>query len=407
MKPALLVVALVTALGLVVPPALAAPDDAGAAKKESFALTMKLDGRVIVPSGDPNAIGDLTVATGSLEETDGTKAGTMTMVGRVLSSLKGDSELRDTQVTVALKGGTLLVQSVNEDPKGKPPEVGHIMPIVGGTGRYASARGTLNLVYQSEGRYLMLIDLFTSTSLKTTSVKFPAPQTVSIPAPKTAKQGIGGVTLRYSDDSTVSYASVATRVASQGATTTDSVDLQVFLADGTVYARGLATTKSKAAKAQVYAILGGTGKYAGYRGELTVAGKGNAITLRMAPPEGKKDSSRKWGEVTERDHEVAITGGSMLAAEGSITGLKGKNSWIASVTTYQPVGAFVPVITMVERTFEDGTMVVSGMSNGAVEQKAYERPVIGGTGGLAGAGGQAVSSPVSATKWNIAATVWQ
>ena len=376
-------------------------------KKEAFSLTFALKNRTIVPSGDANGIGDVTVEKGTVER-DGAKAGTFTTLSRVLSVPKKGVESRDAQITVQLKNGTIQMQAVNEELAGEPFAVGRILPIVGGTGEYAGARGTCNLVPQGDkGRYLALIDVVVAKDFTPSSAKVPAAQTVTVPAPKGTKQGITGVTLKRAVGSAASYTSVGTRVGSTSGTVRDSIDFLVTLEGGTLFARGIAESQQRAVKSQTYAVLGGTGSYAGYRGELTLSAKATGIQLRLVAPTGKKDTSLKWSEIAGEQAEVPITGGTFLAADGTIKGQKGKPTWAAYTATYQPVGDVTPAITMVERTFNDATLLVTGMTDDSTVTQGYVAPIVGGTGGLAGVGGEALSKPVSAAKWDIVAAFWR
>ncbi len=396
-----------TAAPVAAPSLLQAAPAAAPQKKEAFSLTLSIKNRTIVPSGAANGIGDVTVENGTAER-DGAKAGTFTTLSRVLSVPKKGVESRDAQVTVQLKNGTIQMQAVNEELAGEPFAVGRILPIVGGTGEYAGARGTCNLVPQGDkGRYLALIDVVVAKDFKASSVKVPAAQAVTVPAPKGTKQGITGVTLKRAVGSAASYTSVGTRVGSSSGTVRDSVELLVTLEGGTLFARGITESQQRAVKSQTYAVLGGTGSYAGYRGELTLSAKATGIQMRLVAPTGKKDTSLKWSEITGQQAEVPITGGTFLAADGTIKGQKGKPTWVAYIATYQPVGDVTPAITMVERTFSDGTMLVTGMADDSTVTEEYARPIIGGTGGLAGVGGEALSKPVSAAKWDIVAAFWR
>jgi len=391
-----------SALGLAHTAPAAAPQ-----KKEAFSLTLTLKSRVIVPSGNAQGIGDVTVETGTVER-DGAKDGTFTVLSRVLAVPKKGVELRDAQITLETKKGTLQLQAVNEEIAGQPFSVGRILPIVGGTGDYAGARGTCNLVPQGDkGKYLALIDLIGAKGLTSSSAKLPAPQTVTVAAPKTAKQGITGVTLKRAVGSAASYTSVATRVGSSSGKVRDSVEFLVTLATGTLFARGVVESQQRAPKPQTYAVLGGTGEYAGYRGELTLSAKATGIQMRLVAPTGKKDTSLTWSEMTAQQAEAPITGGTFATADGPIKGLKGKPTWVASIATYVPVGDVTPVITMLERTFDDGTLVVTGMTDDSTVTEQFARPIVGGTGAYAGAGGEALSTPVSATKWDIVAAFWR
>ena len=227
MKIALALTAAVAlaATGFVAVPAAAAPEQPR--NKKSFSLTGEFTGRQIKPSGNAKGIGDFTVTTGKVSGTEGN--GTLTTVIRVVApGKKSDAELRDTQSQVQLKGGQIFAQAVNEDPKGKPPETLHIMPIVGGTGSYAGARGTLNLIPQGKsGKYLMMYDVFVDKNLRKSTFTFPAPVTERVGT------GVGSVILKRAAQDDVSYISVATGLGSaKGSGSRQSIDLQIFDATG-------------------------------------------------------------------------------------------------------------------------------------------------------------------------------
>ena len=141
--------AALAATALVGAPVSAAPAPEGAPtpralERQEFTVFAKFTSRQVVRYGGAHDVGDLTVTQGTVSDTSGGNIGTLTTVMRVVApSPKKDAELRDTQSQIQLKNGQIFAQAVNEDPKGKPPVDLHIMPVTGGTGAYASARGTL------------------------------------------------------------------------------------------------------------------------------------------------------------------------------------------------------------------------------------------------------------------------
>ena len=387
--------AAITAAVLVAAPATAAPTATPVPRdivKESFSLTGEFTGRVIDPSGNPQGIGDLTVTSGKVSGTVGN--GTLTTVIRVIApGKKADAELRDTQSQVQLKKGQIFAQAVNEDPKGKPPQTLHIMPVVGGTGAYAGARGTLNLIPQGRtGKYLFMYDVFVEKSLTRETFAFDAPVTT------TAGSGMGAVTLTRATRGETSYVAVATNIGAPRL----SIDLQLFDGESTIFAR---TIGARSSKPMSFAILGGTGTYAGVRGELVLSADGRTLTARIAKA-GGGSKPLSWNNVAKRGVEVTTDTGAGVYGSGSITPARGKQpkgDYFSTTLSYPEVDGVTPVIAMVEQGFTSGTMVVSGMLLGTAPARL---PIIGGTGEYAGVAGT-VSGPTGAGTTRITANFWR
>jgi len=383
--------AAVTATALVVAPASAAPAPRDLVK-DSFSLTGEFSSRVIDESGNPQGIGDLTVTTGKVSGSVGN--GTLTTVIRVVAPGKeSDAELRDTQSQVQLKKGQIFAQAVNEDPKGKPPQTLHIMPVVGGTGAYAGARGTLNLIPQGKtGKYLFMYDVFVEKDLSKETFSFDAPVST------TSGRGVGAVTLTRAARGDTSYVAVATNIGSPR----QSIDLQLFEGDSTIFAR---TIGARSSKPMAFAILGGTGTYAGVRGEIILSADGRTMTARMATP-GGGSKLLSWNNVSKRAVDVTTDNEVDVYASGAITPARGnqpKGDYFATTLTYPEVDGVTPVIAMVEQGFTSGTMVVSGMLLGTEPARL---PIIGGTGEYGGASGT-VSGPTGSGTTRITANFWR
>ena len=386
-------------MSLVALPASARPSSAPAPRdiaKESFSLTGEFTGRVVDPSGNAQGIGDLTITSGKASGSVG--SGTLTVVTRVVApGEKSDAELRDTQFQVQLKKGQIFAQAVNEAPKGKPPEILHIMPVVGGTGAYAGARGTLNLIPQGKtGKYLLMYDVFMEKSLSKQSFAFDAPVSQSVGS------GTGSVTLTRAARGETSYVAVATHAGSTKGVTRQSVDLQLFDGESTIFAR---TVGARSSKPVSFAILGGTGTYAGVRGELVLSADGQTVTARIAKS-GGGSKALAWNNVAKQSVDVEGDTGAGSYASGAITPAQGKQpkgDYFASTLTYPEIDGVVPVIAMVEQGFTSGTMLVTGMLLGGAPARL---PVIGGTGEYGGAAGT-VSAPTGTGTTRITANFWR
>ena len=401
--------ATIAATALVAPPvaaAPAAPSVPTALVKKSFMVYSKFTSRQVVAYGGANNVGDLTITQGVVTDTSGKNVGTLTAVVRVVApSPKKDAELRDTQSSITLKDGTIFAQAVNEDPKGKPPVDLHIMPVTGGTGAYASARGTL-LMRKIGDKYLMAYDFFVEKDMKSSTLTFDTvtSKTVTGDAP----QGVGDVTLARGVGADDSYISIATRAG----TGIDSIDLQVFTADGSLFARAMSRTKGGAAKAQAYAVLGGTGTYSGYRGELTLDASGKSMRLRLAQPGGSAKPITWFEDAGKGVTDLAVTGGTFLGVEGLMfqkaDRKKKVGDYFATRIAYEEIDGVTPILTMLDQDFKTGTMIVSGITTSAgTDGAAVARPIIGGTGDYIGASGQVTSLEESADLWRKTGRFWR
>jgi hypothetical protein len=409
------------ASALIGAPALAAPPAADLAdlphvttqalKKESFTVFGKFTTRQQVKYGNANGVGNLTVTQGTVSDVAGTKVGTLTTVMRVVApSPKKDAELRDTQSQVQLKGGQIFAQAVNEDPKDGPPKALHIMTVTGGTGIYATARGTV-LVRPVGDRYLMAYDIFVEKDLRSATFAFDT--IVQEAYSGSGVQGIGNVSMIRATGGANSYILIATKAGSAGGASMETVDMQVFTPTGSVFARTIARSKSSTPQSATFAVLGGTGSYAGHRGELTLSPNGKSITMKSAKP-GGTSKPLTWFEDDGRNvSEATVPGGTFLGADGYMfktanTKAKKIGDYFATLLTYDEIDGVTPVIGMIEQEFKTGTMIITGitLSTGQSGTPAV-RPLAGGTGDYGGATGEASSLQQSQGVWKKTARFWR
>ena len=404
--------AAIVAAALVAPPVAAAPAPAAPAAlaKKSFMVYSKFTSRQVVAYGGANNVGDLTITQGTVTDTSGKNIGTLTAVIRVVApSPKKDAELRDTQSSITLKDGTIFAQAVNEDPKGKPPADLHIMPVTGGTGAYASARGTL-LMRPIGDKYLMAYDIFVEKDLRTSTLSFDS--VVNATATGDAPQGVGDVRLTRAVGGDNSYISIATRAGTSGGDVLDTIDLQVFTTDGSLYARAISRSKGGEAKNQAYAVLGGTGTYSGYRGELTLDASGRSIRLRLAAPTGNAKPLAWFEDDGKGVADLPITGGTFMGVEGLMyqkaDRKKKVGDYFATRIAYDEIDGVTPIVTMLEQDFKTGTMIVGGITLSTGEDAAaVVRPIIGGTGDYGGASGQVTSAQDATGLWRKTGRFWR
>jgi len=412
--------AALAATALVAVPATAAPAPASPAPtveptpralvKKSFSFFAKFTIRQTVSYGNPKGVGDLKITQGTVTDTAGKKVGTLTTVMRVVApSTKKDAELRDTQSQIQLKDGQIFAQAVNEDPKDGPPKTLHIMPVTGGTGAYASARGTL-LLRPVGDKFLLAYDLFIEKDLKNQTFSFD--NVVEAGYDGSGAQGIGDVALMRATGATDSYILIATRAGDSRGVVTDAVDIEVVTDTGSLFARTIARSKSSTPQAATFAVLGGTGSYAGYRGELTLSANGRSITAKLGAPAGKAKPTTWFEDDGRYSTPVEIPGGTMTGIEGAMFKAadrkKKAGSFFASRIEYAEIDGITPVLTMLEQEFTTGTMIVTGIttSTGA-DGTLIWRPIIGGTGDVGGASGQVSSVQEPSGVWRKSGRYWR
>jgi hypothetical protein len=380
--------------------------------KESFTVFGTFTSRRVVDYGDPKGIGNLTITQGRLDDISGNKVGTLTTVMRVVApSSKKDAELRDTQSQIRLKGGQIFAQAVNEDPKDGPPESLHIMSVTGGTGAYASARGTL-IIYPMGSKYRMAYDMFVEKNLRSETFTFD--KIVQVDDTGSGSQGIGDVSMLHGTGADDSYILIATSAGTSGSAVIDSVDMQIFTAGGTLFARTIGRSTPGPLQASTFAVLGGTGSYAGYRGELTLSRNAKSVTARLAPP-GGKSKRLAWFEDGGRGiGEVDIPGGTFRGTEGymfTTAKMRKKDKagdYYATTMTYDLIEGLTPVVGLIEQEFPTSTVITTGITLVTGETGAsVVRPVVGGTGDYIGAAGQLSSIEESSGVWRKAARFWR
>ena len=112
---------------------------------------------------------------------------------------------------------------------------------------------------------------------------------------------------------------------------------------------------------------GGTGSFAGYRGELTLSANGRSITAKLGAPAGKAKPTTWFEDDGRYSTPVEIPGGTFTGIEGSMFKAadrkKKAGAFFASRIEYAEIDGVTPVLTMLEQEFTTGTMIVTGIMN--------------------------------------------
>ena len=124
---------------------------------EAISLISTAEPPIDVDLGEPGeSPGDLNVFEAELEDAQsGEPAGRLYGV-QTSVAIRGDTEIVQADITLDLEDGDITVGGVSEYPRGGADlveEQEFVRPIVGGTGAYADAGGTLTTYLRPDGRY--------------------------------------------------------------------------------------------------------------------------------------------------------------------------------------------------------------------------------------------------------------
>lgn len=117
--------------------------------------------RQVIDVGSAGAsTGDITSSAGKIRRTQSGR-----VIGHYLTSqvtvrvnLPGGRERRNTMIQFDVPGGTILTQALVDAPIGTPPRGKFTHAIIGGTGAYSGARGTLYFTALDATRYRITFD---------------------------------------------------------------------------------------------------------------------------------------------------------------------------------------------------------------------------------------------------------
>ncbi len=140
------------ASALVAPVLVALPAQAAERSGREVTTYLTIEGRRVVSidvAGNDTAAsttGDATLTNGSVALTEGGQPiGAFATKAIVVISDNGGRERRDTTVEVSMPTGALFAQQIQDDPTGRPPDRSSEMVVLGGTGAFRNARGVVSI----------------------------------------------------------------------------------------------------------------------------------------------------------------------------------------------------------------------------------------------------------------------
>jgi hypothetical protein len=392
-------------------------------------------------AGSRDGVGDLSVFTGPISATPGgTTAGTYTITARVIAREGSGSraiDVRDTRIGVDFADGAVLAQGVTEDPKGKPPTGVHILPVVGGTGSYATARGTLIIrPLGSTGVFSLAYDVFVDGKSTRDRIKVGAPRIEVVgsgmvdsddpdegSAPWSAAEP-GDVIVTTRESTAHRVVTVSTVLEASSGRLHYEHELLISTEEGGMIARGETVQKAEqipGATKATFTILGGTKDAAGRRGELRVVPtKTGGWDLRVlrGPQAGGKVSREGWFD--DPVDTVTVDAQAMGDLTGEVGQLRNRRTKGADIGDFAMFlrtlnsnadgngdgsgdgngnGSAVTTGTY-EVSLAQGTMIATGILD--ADAKARTWIVIGGTGNYGGAAGVGASA-LKGGVWKTAA----
>jgi hypothetical protein len=357
--------------------------------------------------------GDLYAFRATVRDTAGTE------VGRLLGSqtsirLDGEAETVQAAATFELPGGQIVFGGLSGYPiDGVGTVVGrtYVRPILGGTGSYAGAGGTLTTTRRDDGRYEQRIALVPAPGGPATSLTALTRnlEAIDIPlGPADRREGdirVFATTVVDAAGREVGRArGTQTTVSVDGDAETASASLTFDLPGGDLAVGGLSETPHGgghlvAGRPFLRPVLGGTGRYAGMAGTVTSTQVEpghyeNRFELRPAGrPAGKLRVTVQRGPQRGIDlGDPGPSAGDLSVFAANVVDRRGRRAGRVhgTQTTIRSENGALTVHGMMTFDLKAGDLVVGGLSQyprrgrGTRVGRAYVRPVLGGTGRYAG-----------------------
>lgn len=364
----------------------------------------------VLPAG--KSPGDRYAINAVVRDGAGTAVGTL-RAAQTSIRLQDDAETVQAEGIFALADGSIVFAGVAASPlRATGLTVGprFTRAVIGGTGRYAGAGGTLVSSKRADGVYEQTLTLVLPDG---------APSTVRVPGLEGAAEeriDLGGGALGPGDliaiSGEVAGPAAGTIAGTQSVLAPDANDLIVLssltfgLADGDLSVVGLSAVPADGAtlvagRTFERAVVGGTRGFVGRGGTQTVV-RGDdgqyANALRMWAPRGKVLRLRtRARNTTSATVDLGVPGpsaGDVVAFQDVVTDAGGKrlgrlNGTRTTVTTAS--AAAENVQTLITFDLRGGTIVVGGVSRAV--GGPIVRPVLGGTGRYEGMRGSMRSVP--------------
>ena len=274
-----------------------ATDGAKTRSGSNVTTFLTIEGRQVVNIGAPaSSAGDTTMTSGSVSMTDGGPAiGTFaTRVVVVMPDANG-RERRDTTVHVSMPGGALYAQQIQDDPTGLPPNTASDLVILGGTGDFRNARGVVSMAPAAASVLRLTWNLMPNIGIdpeQATTIAFERLVNATSSGQATndfntlSQDGSQGRLRMKGEDGTFTCGDAKLAQSRPGGIGLDSWLCRYDLPRGSVLVAAFSQYRTGTAWPSKFTdiILGGTGAYAGVRGEAVTDCTSETtadVTLRM------------------------------------------------------------------------------------------------------------------------------
>lgn len=373
--------------------------------KSAFTLRFKVRTTKVVAAAQ--RVGTQLQVVGALSDSVTSEPrGTLQSLSTVVAVENGRRDIRDERVRLDIPGGTLLAESMASAPRDKLPDVALIMPVIGGTGSFRGSRGTVTVI-PAGSAYIVAVDLLTVS--RTEDLRLGMDPAVEV---RTSIDTPGGARVTIQRTAVLRGGGMFTSVSSSAGRTASGMrfDVEAGLVTprGTLQLRGTSVEERGPAPLRpvTYAVLGGTGIYAGMRGdaEWTAVRSGARLDLRLVKVIGGPAEELEWVEGDTTTTSVTGAGMSMLGGRGSLSGRAGKAKVKGDVVIYLRSTDELE-LTAVEHDIPGGTLLLAGVTSGAGEPVV--RPIVGGTGEYAGAIGTTSMVKVREGVYRKTVSIWR
>jgi hypothetical protein len=253
-------------------------------RQRSLTVYAQTPGPAIVDLGATGASpGDLSVVDdGTLVDTAGATVGTVRGLQTTVD-IRDGRRLVLAQVTYRLRGGDIVIGGISghvADGSGNVVGVAYTRPVLGGTGVYAGATGTVTTTRDADGRYehrfaLSGLGQRVTRTLRLTGASGPAANTDAPPTGVSAgDMTLFDVPMRQGRRTVGRARGVQTSVVVEHGRQTVSTQITYVLRHGSLVVAGLSdypaagTTGTVRNRPQVRAVIGGTGAFAGAHGTV-------------------------------------------------------------------------------------------------------------------------------------------
>jgi hypothetical protein len=252
--------------------------------RRSLTVYSRTPGPRTLDLGAPGAsAGDESIVdAGTLVDAGGTRVGSIRGLETTILTDDGQRVVL-AQATFRLPGGDIVIGGVSghvADGSGNVPGVAYVRPVLGGTGAYAGATGTVTTTRVADGRYEQRFALSGLGQRVTRTLRLTGASGPSVNADLPPAGVSGGdmtlfdVPMRRGRRTVGRARGVQTSIVVEHGHQTVSTQITYVLRRGSLVVAGLSdypaagTTGTVRNRPQVRAVIGGTGVYAGAHGTV-------------------------------------------------------------------------------------------------------------------------------------------